>query len=141
MTNSAATSRAGQGASATRPARCPEASALQVAGPSMPKPVAPVAPRRGCDPVINPSATMTKERVLIVDDPPLFRDGLRRFILAQPNLTCCGEADSCKTAFDAARQHRPDLLTLDLRLHRVDAMELITPLLAEQPHLRILVLS
>jgi DNA-binding NarL/FixJ family response regulator len=82
-----------------------------------------------------------KHRIVIVDDHPLYREGLRRFIDSQPTLTCCAEADSARAAFEAVRQHHPDLVILDLRLHREDGSELIKNLLAEQPRLRILVLS
>src|SRR5262245_41937658 len=83
----------------------------------------------------------SKRRILIVDDHPLYRDGLRRLIDSQPNLTCCGEADSAKAAFDKVCKCRPELVILDLRLRRENGMELIKNLLAEDPTLRILVLS
>src|SRR6266852_754185 len=82
-----------------------------------------------------------KHSILIVDDHPLYREGLRRFIDSQPNLACCGEADSCQAALDAVRRCAPDLVILDLRLRREDSMELIKNLLAEKPSLRVLVLS
>jgi len=84
---------------------------------------------------------MSKKRIFIVDDHPLYREGLRRFIDSQPNLTCCFEADSYKAAFDNVRQSAPDLVILDLRLQRSDGMELMKNLLTEMPQLRILVLS
>jgi DNA-binding NarL/FixJ family response regulator len=89
----------------------------------------------------NSKSSMTKKRIFIVDDHPLYREGLRRFIDSQPNLTCCFEADSYKTALDNLRQCRPDLVVLDLRLRGADGMELMKNLLAELPQLRILVLS
>ena len=82
-----------------------------------------------------------KHRLLIVDDHPLYREGLRRFIESQPNLTCCGEADSASKATQLIRECRPELVILDLRLHRSDGMELIKNLAPEHPDLRILVLS
>src|SRR6266851_8853366 len=84
---------------------------------------------------------MPKKRLLIVDDHPLYREGLRRFIDSQANITCCGEADSDKAAPETIRQCRPDLVILDLRLHRADGLELMKNLLSEHPKLRILVLS
>ena len=84
---------------------------------------------------------MSKRRLLIIDDHPLYREGLRRFIDSQANLTCCCEADSYKAGFETAHTCRPDLVILDLRLQRADGMELMKNLLAEQPRMRILVLS
>jgi DNA-binding NarL/FixJ family response regulator len=80
-------------------------------------------------------------RVLIVDDHPLYRQGLRRFVEAQPGLSCCGEADSCQTALDAATQLKPDLVILDLSLRREDGIELLRNLVACMPKVRALVLS
>jgi DNA-binding NarL/FixJ family response regulator len=82
-----------------------------------------------------------KHRILIVDDHPLFRDGLRRFIEAQPDLTCCGQADSRPTALAALAASRPDLVILDLRLRGEDGADLLGELLRQQPGLRVLILS
>jgi DNA-binding NarL/FixJ family response regulator len=82
-----------------------------------------------------------RHTVLIIDDHPLYREGLRRFIEAQPNLACCGEADSCQSAFEAVRRSAPELVVLDLRLRREDGTELMRNLLVENPSLRFLVLS
>jgi len=80
-------------------------------------------------------------RVLIVEDHPLYRQGLRRFIEAQPGLVCCGEADSCQAALQAASTTLPDLVILDLCLRREDGIELLKDLLARSPTTRVLVLS
>ena len=80
-------------------------------------------------------------RVLIVDDHPLYRQGLRRFIEAQPGLACCGEADSCQSALRAASESKPDLVILDLCLRREDGLELLKNLLGRIPDTRVLVLS
>src|SRR5262249_46454244 len=82
-----------------------------------------------------------RHNILIIDDHPLYREGLRRFIEAQPNLSCCGEADSCQSAFEAVRRSEPELVILDLRLRREDGTELMRNLLVEKPSLRFLVLS
>jgi DNA-binding NarL/FixJ family response regulator len=88
-----------------------------------------------------PKPAAAKRRVLIVDDHPLYRDGLRRFLDLQPDLICCGEADTCRTGFDAAARLKPDLVLLDLRLHREDGTELLRNLQALQPELPVLVVS
>ena len=80
-------------------------------------------------------------RILIVDDHPLYRQGLRRFIEAQPGLVCCGETDSCKAAMLAASQTNPDLVILDLCLRREDGLELLKNLHGRFPTVRVLVLS
>src|SRR5262249_54290534 len=80
-------------------------------------------------------------RVLIVEDHPLYRQGLRRFIEAQSDLSCCGEADSSQIAMQIAGETKPDLVILDLSLRREDGLEFLKNLLASAPSTRVLVLS
>jgi DNA-binding NarL/FixJ family response regulator len=80
-------------------------------------------------------------RVLIVEDHPLYRQGLRRFIEAQSDLSCCGEADSPQIAMQIASETKPDLVILDLSLRREDGLELLKNLLASAHSTRVLVLS
>ncbi len=82
-----------------------------------------------------------RRRILVVDDHPIYRHGLRCFIDDQPDLVCCGEADSCRSGLEAARHLHPDLIVLDLRLGGDDGMELLRSVLAEQPKMPVLVLS
>ena len=79
--------------------------------------------------------------ILIIDDHPLYRQGLRRFIEAQPDLLCCGEADSSQTALEVAVECAPDLVILDLCLRREDGLEVMKKLLDRCPNVRVLVLS
>jgi DNA-binding NarL/FixJ family response regulator len=83
----------------------------------------------------------TRTRILIVDDHPLFRDGLRRFIDSQTDMVCCAEADSVQTVLDAVNQHNPDLILLDLRLRGEDSMETLKNLTTQDSKRKILVLS
>ena len=87
------------------------------------------------------SEAPSRHTILIIDDHPIYREGLRRFIEAQPNLSCCGEADSSQGAFEVVRCSNAELVILDLRLRREDGMELMRNLLVEKPSLRFLVLS
>jgi DNA-binding NarL/FixJ family response regulator len=82
-----------------------------------------------------------KRRILIVDDHPLYRDGLRRFIDSEPDLVCCGEAESSQPGLQAACQLNPDLVIVDLRLQREDGLELLKNLQVRLPTVRTLVLS
>jgi DNA-binding NarL/FixJ family response regulator len=81
------------------------------------------------------------QRILVVDDHPLVRDGLVQLIRRQSGLTCCGEADTVLKAQETALRENPDLVILDLRLDRGDGLELIKILKSHLPKLRILVLS
>ena len=59
---------------------------------------------------------MTPVRVLIVDDHPVVRAGLRMLLAARPEVEVVAEAGDGQTALSAAAQHRPDVVLCDLRL-------------------------
>jgi DNA-binding NarL/FixJ family response regulator len=82
-----------------------------------------------------------KARILVVDDHPLFREGVIQLVSRQRDLICCGEADNGADASRAIARFKPDLVVLDLRLGREDGLELIKALIAQFPALQILVLS
>ena len=57
-----------------------------------------------------------QKRILVVDDHPLIRSGLCEAINAESELLVCGEAESCKAAYEAILRLQPDLMVLDLNL-------------------------
>ncbi|MDA3627227.1 response regulator transcription factor [Saccharopolyspora oryzae] len=61
--------------------------------------------------------------VLIVDDQDLVRIGLRTLIDSEDDLTCVGEAADGLAAVAAAREHRPDVVLMDVRMAGVDGLE------------------
>jgi two-component system LytT family response regulator len=64
-------------------------------------------------------------RVLIVDDEPLARSGMRRELERMPGLTCAGEASGRDEAVAAIVEQRPDIVLLDVQLGRATAFEVI----------------
>lgn len=79
--------------------------------------------------------------VLLVDDHPLVRMGLAQVLAAAPGLLVvgqCGRAEEVPAAIEA---HDPDVVVLDLMLGAASGLELIPRLVADHPHLAILVLS
>ena len=62
------------------------------------------------------AAMATKRQILIVDDHPIVRQGLRRMFEAEPDLAVCGEADSELVAREAIRARKPDIVVVDLRM-------------------------
>jgi len=87
------------------------------------------------------AALATKRQILIVDDHPIVRQGLRRMFEAETDLAVCGEADSEPAAREAIRAKKPDIVVVDLSLERGDGIELVRQMHAEMPELRMLVLS
>jgi DNA-binding NarL/FixJ family response regulator len=80
-------------------------------------------------------------RVLIVDDHPVVRQGLRYLLENADDLAVCGEADTAMDARIAINQLHPDVLICDISLRGVDGIELVRQLRAHYPWLPILVLS
>jgi DNA-binding NarL/FixJ family response regulator len=85
--------------------------------------------------------TSSIKRVLIVDDHPVVRQGLRYLLERADDLTVCGEAETAIGARTAIDRLHPDVLICDISLKQVDGIELVRNLRAHYPHLPILVLS
>ena len=80
-------------------------------------------------------------RVLIVDQHPIVREGLRSIVDSQGDLVVCGEAETLEDLRAALGDRRPDLLICDISLRSGNGIELIRYARARHPQLRILVLS
>ncbi len=65
---------------------------------------------------------MTAIRVLLVDDQPLFRRGMRMLIDSQPDLAVVGEAGDGGEAVVVADEVRPDVVLMDIRMPRADGI-------------------
>jgi DNA-binding NarL/FixJ family response regulator len=87
------------------------------------------------------AAKARAHRVLIVDDHPIVRQGLRRIMENQPDLAVCAEAGSAREAKTALRESPPDVLIADISLKNGDGIELVRDVRAHYPRLPILVLS
>jgi DNA-binding NarL/FixJ family response regulator len=80
-------------------------------------------------------------RILIADDHPLFRDGLRRLLQSEPGFEVVGEASDGDVLVDLARRTKPDILLLDLSMPRQDGMEVLRELAASRLPVRTLLLT
>ena len=88
-----------------------------------------------------PATTGVQRRVLIVDDHPIVRQGLRRMIEPEPDLTVCGEVQTEREARAAIRALSPDVVIVDISLAQGDGLELVRDVHAQRPELPMLVLS
>lgn len=77
--------------------------------------------------------------VLIVDDHPVVRQGLRALLEVQDDMTVAGEAGDGAAAISLAESLRPDIVLLDLKLPGMDGLAVLRPLRAAG--LRVLVLT
>lgn len=67
---------------------------------------------------------MTEITILIADDHPIFRKGLRQIIESERGLKVVAEADDGEAAYEKARQLRPDVIILDVNMPTMDGFEL-----------------
>jgi DNA-binding NarL/FixJ family response regulator len=79
--------------------------------------------------------------VMLVDDHPVVREGLRGMIDAEPDLTVVGEAGSGAEAIAVAESLRPDVILMDLRMPDVDGVTATERILAALPQTRIVVVT
>jgi len=87
------------------------------------------------------SGVRSQQRVLIVDDHPIVRQGLRRMIETENDLVVCGEVETEREARAAIRVLAPDIVIVDISLAQGDGLELVRDVHAQTPNLPMLVLS
>jgi DNA-binding NarL/FixJ family response regulator len=80
-------------------------------------------------------------RVLIADDHPLFRDGLIALLNEGPGTELAGAAASGAEAVGLARETQPDVVVMDLHMPGMNGIEAIRRIVADSPHITVLVLS
>lgn len=64
--------------------------------------------------------------VLVVDDHPLFRRGVRELLTLEPSIQVVGEAGSREEAIELVRRYEPDLTILDLNIKGSSGVEILT---------------
>ncbi|MFE3754775.1 response regulator [Nocardia tengchongensis] len=79
--------------------------------------------------------------VMLVDDHPMVREGLRGMLEAEADLTVSGEAGSGTEALALAATVRPDVVLMDLRMPGGDGVEATERILAILPETRIIVVT
>lgn len=80
-------------------------------------------------------------RVLLVDDHPIVRQGLRMMIEQVPGLSVCGEAGGMAQAMKLYRDTTPDVIVTDISLEDGSGIELVKELVAHDKQVRVLVCS
>ena len=90
---------------------------------------------------IRPDKNKTRAPVLIVDDHPIVRQGLKLLINQEPDLIVCGEAENARSVLPAIHDLKPSIAVIDLSLGRDSGIELIKTIRLQHPDLPLLVLS
>ena len=80
-------------------------------------------------------------RVMIVDDHPIVRDGLKNMLLAFDDLELAGEAGNGNEAVVVCQQQRPDVILMDMVMPRMNGIAATRVLLEQSPQLKIIMLT
>ena len=80
-------------------------------------------------------------RLLLADDHPIFRAGVRSLLDAQPDMEIVAEAEDGAGAVEAARKHNPDVVVIDVSMPGMNGVEATRRITAEAPGIKVLCLS
>jgi len=83
----------------------------------------------------------TKKKIITVEDPAIFRDGLRRIISEMDDMELVGEAPNGVEFLKMLKKVTPDLVIMDIQMPEMDGIEATEKALQFNPSLKILVLS
>jgi DNA-binding NarL/FixJ family response regulator len=84
---------------------------------------------------------MNKIRLVIVDDHPVVRDGLRGMLASQPDFEVIGVAENGEGAVQLASSLKPEVMLLDLRMPGMDGVTALGEIKANSPEVNVLVLT
>ena len=84
---------------------------------------------------------MNPLKILIVDDHPIVREGLKALLSTQSDLDVVAEAGTGTEAIEQVRRHDPDVVLLDLMLPDADGASVVQALTRERPGTNVLILS
>jgi DNA-binding NarL/FixJ family response regulator len=80
-------------------------------------------------------------QVLIADDQPLVREGLRRVVSQSDGLEVVADVEDGQQAVDTARALQPDVVVMDIRMPVLDGLAATEQIVGEIPSIRVLVLT
>ncbi|MCK9927951.1 response regulator transcription factor [Frankia sp. Mgl5] len=80
-------------------------------------------------------------RVILVDDHEIVRQGVRTMLEAHPDIVVVAEATSASTAVEVVRDHRPDVVVMDIRLDDSSGIEATRTVRTRFPDVRVLMLT
>ena len=80
-------------------------------------------------------------RILLIDDHPLLRRGVKQLIDLEPNLTVVAEASDAHSGVEQAQTHEPDLILLDLNMPHINGIDTLKLMRAAKVNSRIIVFT
>lgn len=84
---------------------------------------------------------LKKNKILIVDDHPIFCLGMAELINQESDLSVCGSKHTAADAWSAIKKNRPDLVIVDISLKESNGIDLVEDIKHEYPDLPVLVIS
>src|SRR5260370_36396585 len=87
------------------------------------------------------SARHPKIRILVVDDHPIVREGIRGLIAVQPDIAVVAEASNGREAIQQFRIHRPDVTVMDLQMPEMNGVDAVSAIRIEFPGAKIIMLT
>ena len=86
-------------------------------------------------------SSIARLRVLIVDDHPVFCQGLRRILESVSDIEVIGMARDGEEALDMARESTPDVILMDINLPTMNGMQVTRLIKAELPNIAVIMLT
>jgi len=80
-------------------------------------------------------------KILLVDDHPLVRKGLRLLIEGEADMQVVGEAGNGREAIDRVRAYSPDVVIKDITMPDINGIEATRKIVADFPHIKVIALS
>src|SRR4051812_19519576 len=84
---------------------------------------------------------MAKTTVLLADDHALVRAGVRSLLEKMPEVEVVGEAGDGRAAWEAVRQHQPNLVLMDIAMSELNGLEATARISKELPETKVVMLS
>ena len=82
-----------------------------------------------------------RKRILVADDSELIRQQVRRILEPDQQVEICAEADNGMDAVRKTREHRPDLVVIDIFMPQMSGLEAVREIRKTSPHLPVAVLT